>query len=331
MRYLANHPPSGYVTAGVIGGSESREYFSGLPFEQWGTRRPWNHFEPDLLHAHGLTAGLQAIRSAGIGTHRPAVVVTVHTSMQQTLRSGLPGSGQPAVQRTIWSAARLLLARCDAVIGVSEEVGWQVRATAVVPPAVDLALAAPVPRLQVRSELRTAPDRLVVLATGRLHPDKSLHVLLDALAGQEADGWIAGDGPEREHLEELAKGTSVRLLGHRDDIGSLLGAADLFALPTAAESYGFAVMEAVAAGLPVLSTRTGSIPEIVADAGILVNPNDPAGFARALHRLIASPELREELAARARRRKLPSPAELVERVGEVYNNALAGRLPAPKS
>jgi glycosyltransferase involved in cell wall biosynthesis len=159
----------------------------------------------------------------------------------------------------------------------------------------------------------------VVLAVGRLHPDKQLDVFIRALEGSGAEGWIAGDGPERASLEAQTPGTGVRLLGHRSDVGNLLAAADVFALPAHAESYGFAVMEAVAAGLPVVATRTGAIEELVGDAGLLVDPDDARGFRSAVQKLVESQELRRDLAARARNRGLPSPAQLVARVGEVYD------------
>lgn len=325
VRYLASNPPSGYATVAIIGPQSAEDYFEGLAYQTWVGKQPWRKHLPDLIHAHGLTAGIKTLRSAGILSGRPAVVVTVHTSQGQTLRSEMPGAGLHVVQQLLWAAATAILGRADAVIAVSDEVALQVRASFTVPPAVDLARGPTHSREEIRAALGTAPETVVVLAVGRLHPDKSLHVFVEALQGKEAEGWVAGEGPDRARLESLAHGSNVKLLGHRDDVPSLLAAADIFALPTAAESYGFAAMEAVAAGLPVVSTNTGSIPQIVGDAGLLVSPGDTPGFVNALHRLIDSPQLRAELAQNARNRDLPSPQDLAAQVGKVYDKVFLDR------
>jgi glycosyltransferase involved in cell wall biosynthesis len=325
VRYLAAHPPEGFVTAGVMGPSSVAEYFDELEFRVWEGRRPWRSMRPDVVHAHGLTAGIRAIGSTILSPDRPPVVVTVHTSAQQTLRATMPGAGLPYVQTLMWNFARALIARADAVIAVSKEVAAHFGATDTVAPAIDLPTDSATPREAVRRSLEVPEDAIVVLAVGRLHPDKALHLFIEALRGTGAAGWIAGEGPDRPRLEKLAAGTAVRLLGQRDDVPSLMGAADIFALPTAGESYGLAVVEAVAAGLPVVATRTGAIPEIVGDAGLLVPSDDPAGFADAVHRLIDDPELRLNLALAAKRRELPSAEDLAAEVGRIYERVIGKR------
>lgn len=333
VNYLARHPPDGYQTAGVIGPPSLAAYFDQVPFAPWDSYRPWRRFSPSVIHAHGLTAGINTLKSTRLAVGRPAVVVTVHTSRQQTLRSTMPLAGLPFVQRGLWQIARLIIGRADAVVAVSPELAQQLGTTWVVPPAVDLAPPPSTTREQTRRSMGTAPDKLVVLAVGRLHPDKSLITLIEALRSRDVEGWVAGDGPDRARLEEAAAaaGGNTRLLGPREDVPALLAAADIFALPTAAESYGFAAMEAVAAGLPVVCTATGSIPQIVGNAGLLTPAGDAATFIRALHRVIDSPELRADLSANARLRKLPSPADLAALVGRVYDRVLdpSGRPPPP--
>jgi glycosyltransferase involved in cell wall biosynthesis len=326
VRYLAAHPPTGYETAGIVGPEPLSGFFEDGPFMRNEGPRPWERLQPHVLHAHGLTAALSALRGTAAWkkrTPRPAVVVTVHTSMRQTLRSSFPGARLPVVQRALWSLGRSILHRADAVIAVSEEVAAQVGADHTIPPAIDLSPPSAADRATVRARLGTPEERVVVVAVARLHPDKALKVFIDALDGTGAEGWIAGEGPEREYLQGIAAGTGVRLLGYQSDVSSLLGAADIFALPAVAESYGFAVLEAVAAGLPVVATRTGAIPELVGDAGIIVEPNDPAAFIAGVRRLIQYRDLRQELAIKARARTLPSPLESVVRLGEVYDQACA--------
>lgn len=324
VAYLASHPPPGFSTVGVAAPPELADYFGqtflGSPGFISG-RLP----AADILHAHGLTAGIRAVSSLAPRRARPALVITVHTSQQQTLRVQVPGSRLPLVQAGLWRAALALVARADALVAVSEEVGAQVGASHVVAPATRMPLPDAGNRDQTRLALGTQTRKVVVLAACRLHHDKNLGVLIDAVRGSGAEGWIAGEGPERRRLEELASGSGVRLLGQREDIPSLLGAADIFALPAKAESYGLAVMEAVSAGLPVVATRTGGIAELVGDGGLLVEPGDAGAFVQALRRLIDDPQLRQRLASRARARRLPSAAELTKRLGEVYEEALTTR------
>lgn len=323
VRYLASNPPPGYETAGVAGPGELAEFFEGLPFLATGNRAsPLPAARPDLIHSHGLTAAAQALRLTGLGFRGPPLVASVHTSMRQTLRASARGSGAPLAQRAMWAGARLALRRAGAVIVVSSMVREEIGFGEIVPPALDMPVAEPGARDRVRRELGTPADRLVILAVGRLHPDKQLDVFIRAVDGTGAEGWIAGDGPQRPRLAALAEGTGVRLLGHRADVGDLLAAADIFALPAAAESYGFAVMEAVGAGLPVIATRTGSIPELVGEAGVLVDPHDARGFQDAVRRVAGSSELRAALSEAAKSRRLPPPAELAARVGEVYDRVL---------
>lgn len=324
VRYLASHPPPGFLTAGVLGPPHLADFFGENFRGSLGVisgRVP----EADILHAHGLTAGTRAVLSLALRGSRPALVITVHTSKQQTLRGQTPGSRLPFVQAGLWQGALALAARADALVAVSGEVGQQVGAGHVVPPATELPAPDSANRDQTRLAMGTGTGRVVVLAACRLHEDKNLGVFIDAVRGSGAEGWIAGDGPERNRLEEMARGSGVRLLGQRDDIPSLLGAADIFALPARAESYGLAVLEAVSAGLPVVATRTGQIAELVGDAGLLVEPGDAAEFIRALRRLIADPHLRHRLASRATLRALPSPGQLVALLGGVYEEALRAR------
>jgi glycosyltransferase involved in cell wall biosynthesis len=100
----------------------------------------------------------------------------------------------------------------------------------------------------------------------------------------------------------------------------VFAASDVFALPSVGEAYGIAVVEAVQAGLPVIATDAGAMREIVSGAGIIVR--DEAAFGEAVRDLVTKPDLRRELAQRARAATPPDPRELAERVGEVYRSVL---------
>ncbi len=320
VRYLVTHPPRGYTTAGVAGPAELATYFEDVPFVSQASR--WSA-PVDLIHAHGFSAAVAALklqRRLGVGRRaRPPVVMTIHTSPDQTLLARLPGAGRPIAQRAIWLMGGILARRLDAVIAVAPGAAARVRGARLIPPAVDLPGPASRSREEVRAELGTPAEAIVVLSVSRLHPDKGLDLLVNALRGSSARGWIAGEGPERTRLERLINGSPVRLLGNRSDVPDLLAAADIFALPSRGEAYGFVVLEALSAGLPIVATRVGAVPDILGDAGIVVNPGEPAGFEEALRCLIESESLRRELAARAASTPLPSAEELVARIGAVYD------------
>ena len=111
-----------------------------------------------------------------------------------------------------------------------------------------------------------------------------------------------------------------------DRLAVLYDNADLFVLPTLHETYGMAVAEALAHGLPVVSTRTGAIPDLVGgDAGIVVEPGDEQAFAGALRSVMSDPGLRQRLADGARRvrARLPAWADAAKKMNDVLA-ALAG-------
>jgi glycosyltransferase involved in cell wall biosynthesis len=148
---------------------------------------------------------------------------------------------------------------------------------------------------------RLPRPRVVVGSVGCLAPRKDYGVLIEALAHvrarhPEVVGVVVGDGPQRRALEARARelGLNGHLLfaGERDDVDLWLRHFDIFALSSREEGIPNAVLEAMAAGRPVVATAVGGTPEIVEDGrtGILVPARDPAAFARALDDLVARPE-----------------------------------------
>ena len=146
---------------------------------------------------------------------------------------------------------------------------------------------------------RQAGDRPVVIASvGRLVTQKGHDVLLDAMVDlPRAVLVIAGDGPLRADLEARAEAAGiadrVRFLGHLSDVSTLLDDADVFALMSRNEGLPLAIVEAMAAGLPVVATRVGGTAELVKDGetGILVEPGDVGAGRAALRRLVEDPGL----------------------------------------
>ena len=155
----------------------------------------------------------------------------------------------------------------------------------------------------------SGPSRLVTV--GRLQAPKDAITLVRALAavhGSPFETVVVGDGPDRPAVEEevrrLGLERAVELVGERDDVPELLATADLFVLSSRSEGLPLSILEAMAAGLPVVASRVGGIPEVVVDGetGLLVPPGDPQRLADAVERLLADPSLRRRLGEAGRRR-----------------------------
>jgi glycosyltransferase involved in cell wall biosynthesis len=172
------------------------------------------------------------------------------------------------------------------------------------------------------ASLRRSERDVVAIAVGGLRAEKNparLVRLLAALPERAAVRLvIVGDGPERPKVEALAApfGDRVLFLGARRDVPELLASADLFLLGSDTEQMPLAILEAMAAGLPVVATAVGDVPEMVAaeNRPFVLPPADEAGLAAALARLTAEPALRRRIgeANRARARAVYDEARMVE-------------------
>ncbi|MBO1418169.1 glycosyltransferase family 4 protein [Streptomyces sp. FH025] len=260
----------------------------------------------DVVHAHGLRAGLLsdlALRTAGrFPGLRPETPLVV-TSHHALLATGMERRLQRLMERRVARAADLVLGASSDLVARARELG-----------ATDARLgpvaAPPMPEGRLgRAEARAAllgddPDRPLVLAVGRLVPQKAFGLLLDAtreLSALDPEPLLllAGEGPEAGALRErvAAEKLPVRLLGYRADVPDLLAAADVVALSSRWEARSMVVQEAMRAGVPVVATAVGGIPELVGDAAVLVPPGDPAALGRAVRELLADPARREQLVA----------------------------------
>jgi glycosyltransferase involved in cell wall biosynthesis len=212
----------------------------------------------------------------------------------------------------------------DLVLAVSGDLADNARRLGARDVRVVPAMAPPRPpatrsRAEVRAELGVDDGRPLLVAVGRLHPQKGYDVLLDAVAAWEREGRlspaplvaIAGDGPLEAELAERirAERLPVLLLGRRSDVADLLGAADACVLPSRWEGSPFTAQEALRAGTPLVSTRAGGIPELVGAGAELVPVGNAAALADGVVRVLGDPAHAAALAEAGRRQAAGWPDE----------------------
>lgn len=240
---------------------------------------------PEVLHTHNVSP----LVAAALALPRRARVRLVHT------KHGRARSGSRAGRwLTRWAAHR-----ADAIVAVSRDAldravrleGYPAGRTTLVHNGIDAeAIAA-----------RSGPWGTRVVTVARLEPVKALDVLIRAVAHARAAGiaislTVVGDGSERaalEHLrDELGLRAHVAFAGWTDDVQQHLRHADLFAMSSKSEGHSLTLLEAMAAGLPVVATAVGGNPEVVEHGvtGLLVPRGDPVALGDAICEILADPE-----------------------------------------
>lgn len=206
-------------------------------------------------------------------------------------------------------ADRILQGWCTRIIAVSGAVrnslvahGIDEKKITVIPNGIDLE--------RFRSSgVRESAGEFTFLFVGRLVEQKGVDVLLDALAQVERGQLhIAGSGILRASLEQKAKDlgieSRVEFLGARSDVPHLLKQVDCFVFPSRWEGYGLTLLEAAAAGLPIIASNLPAVRDIVSNGAeaLLVAPEDVGALAKAMQTMMDDPALRARLAAAGRRK-----------------------------
>lgn len=259
-----------------------------------------------LVNAHNFGRYLYAGPAA-----RLAGLPSIYTEHSRTLRT----------ERALWQLQPRVSRLADRVVAVSESLRTFLISQLRLPPervdlipnGIDIDVYAGGNRARARAELGLRDDEPVIGHVGRLVPVKNHRLLLAAYARLTATPsrlLLVGDGPERPALEQevarLGLSEQVTFLGIREDVADLLAAMDLFVLSSHSEGLPLAILEAMAAGLPVVATEAAGQDVVTPATGRLVPNDDPARLAAAMAELIDDPARRARLgaaaAAEARRR-----------------------------
>lgn len=212
---------------------------------------------------------------------RVPVVVVVHADLEEHSRLSVVVS-------------RWFFRRAASVVAVSRQMARTLEHRAGLEPGSVLTVYNGIDTVSMPTRTQ-AGGRLCAL--GRLSEEKGFDVLIHAMQWlPEASLVVVGDGPERERLEAQAKalgvGERVSFTGWLDDPEPIFAQCDILVAPSRRESFGMAVAEAMRAGMAVVATSVGGLPELVieGETGLLVAPDDPMALAKAVTQLIEDPE-----------------------------------------
>jgi glycosyltransferase involved in cell wall biosynthesis len=272
-----------------------------------GTKEVIEQFQPDLIHVvNPAVLGLGGIYYAK--TLNLPLVASYHTHLPQYLQH----YGLGVLEGLLWellkaahNQARLNLCTSTAMVeelaakGIERVYLWQ--------RGVDTEMFQPhLASAQMRFRLSQGhPDSPLLLYVGRVSAEKQIDEIKPVLeAIPKARLAIVGDGPSREALKAHFADTNTYFVGYLQglELASAYASADAFVFPSRTETLGLVLLEAMAAGCPVVAARSGGIPDIVTDGvnGYLFEPNDPDGAITATKRLLEAKEEREKLRYNAR-------------------------------
>ena len=264
----------------------------------------------DVLHCHQYSPFVYGC-FATLWNRRLKIVYTEH---------GRLSDARPSLKRRLVNP---WLSRFDgSIVAVSHELRdymidarFPSRRIAVVHNGVQpMAMPSIADRRRARQQLRLDERAFVVATVARLDPVKDLMTLLEAFAAVRlrvplAHLLVVGDGPERARLEARAAqpdlAGSVHMTGYRQDVRALLPAADVYTSSSISEGVSITILEAMAAGIPVVATAVGGTPEVLPDesaGGILVPCRNPERLASAIVSLALDQRRRAALAEAGRRR-----------------------------
>lgn len=288
---------------------------------------------PDVVHTHNFLSHLHAAPAAGM-----LGIPVVHTKHGRAVNPGRLGA--PLRRMLYERSARIVAVSAETAGRLAELSGIDRERIGVVYNGIDTGLLAPgdaaAEKRAARRSLGLPEEAIVIGAVSRLDPVKDHPAMLRAFA-RATDGRpdalfvIVGDGPKRGAIEalaaELALGDRLVMAGFREDVRPWLRAMDLFLQPSFREGLSLTILEAAAAGVPIVATAVGGTPEIIEDgaSGTLVPAGDDEALAGAIGRFLADPAPFERMAAAAleRARRLFSIEGMTAAYEKLYREVLA--------
>jgi len=299
-----------------------------------GSLKALTTYRPHLIHAHELLSPTTTALAAKRLLRLPVVA--------KVLRGGALGDIAKLNQKSTGKRRMVAMSRqVDAFVVISHEIDLELREVGVpdsrrvfIPNGVDTQRFQPMEdKRSIRIALGLPNDNLIVLYGGRLVPEKRVATLVESwpvIRARFPDALlvIAGSGEEEDRLKAAAQ-TGVRLVGAVDNVVPYLQAADVFVLPSATEGLSNALLEAMAAGLPVVATAVGGAPDLIdhQQNGWLIVPDDPQALQDGIMALLANEDLRHGFGERARERveQHYSLDATANRLGELYRRLLRER------
>ncbi len=301
----------------------------------WEIHRLWRLVKvlraerPVIFHANvtwplSCKYGLIAARLAGV----PIVVATAHLHFQF---SGAVHAQERIIAKCV---SRYLAVSSFVARRLNEVARIPARKIEVVHNGIDISEFLRPGSTVLRDSLVGKTKRSVVLVTARLEKQKGLECLMEAaLLVPDAVFVVVGQGTQRPALEfqvrQLKAEDRVVFLGPREDIADLLRSADLFVLPSLYEGFPLAILEAMAAGKPVVASRVGGVEEAVlhGKTGLLVRPKDPASLAAAMRAVLGNREFARTLGESGRSRAINefTAQRMVTQITNIYEELVAAR------
>jgi len=266
------------------------------------------HFAPDLVHVvNPAVLGLGGIWLAK--TRGLPLVASYHTHLPKYLEHYGMGMLEPLLWELLKAAhnqAQLNL--CTSTAMVEELAAKGIQHTALWQRGVDTELFRPeLSSASMRERLHGghSDSGNLLLYIGRLSAEKQIERIRPVLeAIPQARLALVGDGPHRQNLERIFEGTATTFVGYLagEDLASAYASGDAFLFPSSTETLGLVLLEAMAAGCPVVGANRGGIPDIVSDGlnGCLYDPDQPDSFVTAVDRLLGDATTRRSLRLAAR-------------------------------
>ena len=274
-----------------------------------------SELRPDLIQSHAVKSHF-LVRAAGL--HRVAPWVAFHH-----------GYTWPDLRARVYNRLdRWSLRAAKRVLTVSEPFRRELIGRGVAPERIEVIHNAIDPQWGQRTGRDITPEKRMILIVGRLSSEKDHGTLLEAMRNLQANAHllIVGDGPERPRIEAAIRALglegSVTLTGQVPSAEPYYGIADVCVLSSLSEGSPNALLEAMAAGVPVVATAVGGVPEMVThgESALLIQPGDCQAMTSAIAALLSDADLARKLAARAREVVLErhAPEARTRRLVEIY-------------